>query len=221
MTDVSLPEGCEKCPLRPMFCDIDAKFKENPEEWIGFATECNQLNELERIVRVENKRINKFDREQILDETYPFFFSTSLLVFPVEIIKRVLSDKFNDVFPEYASNPQASDHIKWTLRLEIINKFCQLSETLAAHLMASKEVGVNYESYEGYTSRLIHYNVKEAVKFFEHLPETTDDEISQIMCYPDKAKQSEEAKDLLVNSVLFLKTDLDIIGKEYQVQGVV
>lgn len=215
MIDVSLPEGCEKCMLRPMFCDIDAKLEEKPKEWITFATECSRLNEIERIVRVESKGINKFDRGQILDETYPFFFSTSLLVFPVETIKRVLSDKFNDVFPEYASNPQASDHIKWTMRLEIINKFCQLSETLAAHLMASKEVGANYDSYAGYTSKLMEYNIEEAVKFFERLPEITDDEISQIMCYPGKAKQSEKAKTLLTDSILFLKTDLDIIGKEY------
>lgn len=215
MTHASLPEGCKNCMLRPMFCDIDVQLEKASKQWIGFATQCNQISELERILRVESAGINKFDREQILDATYPFFFSTSLLVFPVEIIKRVLSDKFSDVFPEYTSNLQMSDHIKWTLRLEIINKFCQLSETLAAHLLASKKAGTNYDSYSGYTSKLIEYNVDEAVELFENLSEMKDEEISKIMCYPDKEKQSDEAKALLGDSVLFLRTGLNVVGEEY------
>lgn len=212
---MSLPDECRVCKLRGVFCGIDAALEQDAERWEAFATECSNLDELERIVKVEERGINRFDREQIVDETFSFFFSPSLLIFPVETMKRVLTDKWNDVFPEYASDPQTSNHIKWTLRLEVISKFCQLSETLAAHLMASEEVGNNYETFAGYTTRLIDYNVNDAVGFFQRLQSYEDEEISQIMCYPDSEGQSNRGRELLNESILFLKTELSVIGAEY------
>jgi len=209
-----LPKDCENCMLRPVFCDIDRMLELDASKWLPFATECGKHDAMDRIFNVEKAGLNKFDRGKILDETYGFFFSPSLLFFPFETVKRVLTDKFDKVFPEFNSEP-ASKHIKWTLRMEVISKFCQLAEILAGHMVASEKVGPNYQSYKGYTSQLIEYKVDDAVQLFQRISKMSDENLARIMCYPDKEKQSRKGKELLEESLVYLKTDLSIIGEEY------
>lgn len=213
---MSLPEECNTCMLRPIFCDIDVKFEQDPEIWFEKATECGQLDVLSRIKQVEVNSLNKIDRARVLDEIYPFFFDSNLLAFPAELLRRSMTEKFNEIFSEYSSDSYSYQYVKWALGVEVIQKFCQMSETLAAHLIASKNVGNNYESYEGYVDTILTYNVGDAVSFYQSVSQMSDADLIQVMCYPEPDDQEDgKAKEALESSLLELKTDLEIIGEEY------
>lgn len=185
------------------------------KKWQAFATNCATLNEKDRIIKVEQAGLNKINRGIILDDVYASFFSPTMLYFPSEVLKRVLSEKFEEVFPEFKNDPDTIDHAKWTLRIEVIGKFCQLSEILAAHLLASEKTGNNFKSYEGYASKLIEYNVGDAVNFYSRIKSITDPELVTIMGYPKLEKQKAKEKTWLERSLFELGIDLELIGDEY------
>jgi len=211
----SIPTECGDCILLDIYCKIRDEIESNRERWETFARDCSQLDVFERVVKIDRVHLNRVDREKIMDEIFPFFFSHSLLAIPAETLKRVLIDKWDDIFPEFASDPRISKHHKWALRLEIISKFCQLSEILGAHLIAAQAVGDNYDNFYGYTSKLVEYDISDVVVFYQNVSTMSDEDLACIMAYPNIANQSEEGKELLEDSIFYLKADLSIIGEEY------
>jgi len=198
-----------------MFCNIENMLPKDFKKWQTFATDCAKLNEKNRIVKVEQAGLNKINRGVILDDVYASFFSPTMLYFPSEVLKRVITEKFDAVFPELKGDEVAADHAKWTLRIEVIGKFCQLSEILAAHLLASEKTGNNFKSYEGYAAKLIQYGVSDAIAFYSRISTMSDSELITIMGYPELEKQKEKEESWLRRSLFELKFDLELIRGEY------
>ncbi|NIO20932.1 MAG: hypothetical protein GTN76_09380, partial [Candidatus Aenigmarchaeota archaeon] len=208
MSSKLAPLECLSCPLLIAHCKIQDEWESNPERWETFAEDCGKLDVIARMDNVDKASLNRFDRSTIMDEIYPFFFPSGLFSIPVETIKRVLIDKWDNIFPEYATDPQISNYYKWGLRLEIINKYCQLAETLGAHLIAAQIIGDKYENFHGYTLKLVEYNVSDVVNFYQNITHMSNEDLARIMGYPNIDGQSKEGKELLEDSLFYLKVTL-------------
>src|SRR4030067_3681983 len=106
MPNNELPEKCTSCILQPILCSISNSLTKDYDKWSAFARGCGNLAEMDRIRQVEGAGINNFNRAAILDEIYASFFSPTMLYYPSESLRRVLVDRFDDVFPEFKSDPE-------------------------------------------------------------------------------------------------------------------
>lgn len=136
------------------------------------------------------------------------------LFFMVDALREVI-EFLPQLYPS-SSKEEREKQIQ-ILNLELIVKFCQYSENLAALALTFKSTfGDGTEEKLGLFKKISSYGISEIVDFYTHIEKRNTAYVSKFVGYPPLELQEQKSAEIIQRSCDNIKSEMTTIGTLYQ-----
>lgn len=141
-------------------------------------------------------------------------YSDDGLFFMANVLKQTI-----DFLPELYPNSNVEERKKQlqVLRLELITKFCQYAEDLAALALTFKSTHSNAKEEKiGLFKKIAGYGLSEIVDFYAHIDNRDVKYVAKFMGYPPLELQERISREIMEGSCILIKEEMTKIAKLYK-----